>query len=207
MFLILPFIISSQNIVYGSIVQLKNIGTKNRIGATLNIGSKTFNPPIVYSSRPPYDEQWLWSIEPDSDATFIEDNLTRTPVKCGSIVTLFNSVNKVYLSARKSKKGQILINSTIIDQGSENQWLIKCPKGRENWEQMMHVQLQNLRYRCYLTTYFKSKIASNFYPVTCQNISSYSVWKVSEGIFLSGEYDKVSDESPELTNSAKQTEL
>lgn len=203
-----PFLISSEIIVYGSAVQLKNIGTKNRLGATSLIGSKTYNPPIIYSSRPPYDEQWLWSIDPDGDSTFIEDNLTRTPVKCGSIITLSNTINNVYLSTRKNKKGQIFVNSTIIDQGSENQWLLKCPHGRDNLEQMMHFQLQNLRHKCYLTTYFNHKFAPNHYLVTCQNISSYSVWKIAEGIFLSDNNDGISsNEISQTTKSDEHNEL
>lgn len=206
-FLYFPFLISCEIIVYGSTVQLKNVGTKNRLGATSIIGSKTFNSPIVYSSRPPYDEQWLWTIEPDGDSIFIEDNITRTPVKCGSIISLFNTINNVYLSTRKNKKGQISVNSTISDQGSESQWLIKCPTGREKWEQMMHFQLQNLRHKCYLTTYFNHKFAPNRYSVTCQNISSYSVWKISEGIFLSDNNDGVSPNEISQTSPEKQTEL
>lgn len=204
----LPFLISSEIIVYGSAVQIKNVGTKNRLGATSLIGSKTFNPPIIYSSRPPYDEQWLWNIEPDGDSTFIEDNLTRTPIKCGSIITLSNTIHDVYLSTRKNKKGQIFVNSTISDQGSESQWLLKCPYGSDKWEQMMHFQLQNLRYKCYLTTYFNHKFAQNRYSVTCQNISKYSVWKVTEGIFLSDNNEGApSNEIPQSTNSFEQNEL
>ncbi|OHT13146.1 hypothetical protein TRFO_16808 [Tritrichomonas foetus] len=183
----LPFEILSQEISYGSSVQIKNVYTKNRLGVTTNTDAKSYTKPTIYSSRPPYDEGWLWTIEPDEE----NSNLTRTTVPCDSIVALSSTSNEAYLSTRKTKKG-LIVEATSSNQGIESQWVIKCPTNYNIWEQNMQFQLFNLKNKCYLTTSFEKKIQANKYFVTCENVTSNSIWKVAEGIFLDS--DQSTDE-------------
>lgn len=175
--------IRSNIIEYGSVVQIKGVYTKNRLGLSPSNQRSNSNY-YVYTSRPPYDEQWMWSIQSDDETGIIGDNLIRTPIQCNSIVTLSNIMNDVFLSAQKTKKGELHVESSLTKDGSESQWILKCPSERQFWTQTMHFQLQNLRYKCFLSTDFENKFASNKYRVDCGNSSVNSIWKVEEGIFL-----------------------
>lgn len=170
---------SCKDILYSSAFELKNVYTKNRIGVKPQ-DSKFFYENLIYSSRPPYSDDWFWTIEPDED----NPELARTPIKCGSIVALSNTINGVYLSTKNTTTG-IQIVPSDSNQGVSSQWYLLC-RNSTIWQQNAQIQLQNVKYKCFLSTNLENKIPNrhNMYQVNCTGLSKFTVWKSAEGIFF-----------------------
>ena len=180
MFFLYIFKTFSSIITYSSSIQIKNKYTKNRLGVFLSKNKNVFETPYIFSSRPPYNPGWLWTVEPE------EDNITlsRKPVQCGSIITLINPSNEYYLSAKATSNGMEAIPVPHKHEAAD-QWQLIC-RNSTTWEQFEPIQLLNIKYKCFLSTNLEEKIpeSKNEYQVKCSDLSDETIWYVSEGIFF-----------------------
>jgi hypothetical protein len=182
-------------VVYSSAIQLKGIYTKNRIGITTESDAASYRQPVIYSSRPPYDSGWFWTIEPDEENI----SLARTAVLCDSILSLSSTVTGSYLSTKVTQNQTEVVPATS-NQGSASQWILKCENG-PIWRQGDAVLFMNLKHKCYLQTGFQetAKGAIDKYAVNCRGIASGALWKAVEGIYFPinadefGESDRTMD--------------
>ena len=180
-FIFFPFLTFSRVISYGSSIHLKSVYTKNRL--TINSSPEVGSKSKIFTSRPPFNTGWLWTIESDSD----DEELVHHIVDCGSVVSFSSTSSEFYLSTRKRKSG-LHIEPTPINQGAESQWKVQCKRNETSWEQGDDVFLINLKHKCYLSTDFEERIGNNKFRVFCDNrTTKYAVWKVAEGIFIDNE--------------------
>ncbi|KAH0806466.1 putative dolichyl-phosphate-mannose protein mannosyltransferase [Histomonas meleagridis] len=179
MFFILFFSSYSKVIVYSSVIQLKGVYSENRLA--ISTDEKIRKNPIIYSSRPPYDDGWLWTIENPEEGT----EAARMPVSCGSTLTLFNEISGQYLSTRRDGN-KIVATADRNGQSAKSQWILTCRNNTNYWEQSQPIFLKNLKYKCYLSTSFDSQIPdeTNKFSVYCSPLSASSIWKTSEGLYL-----------------------
>jgi hypothetical protein len=188
----------SVSVVYSSAIQLKNVYTKNRIGITTESDAASYRAPIIYSSRPPFDSGWFWTIEPDEDNA----SLARTAVLCDSALSLSSTVTGSFLSTAMVQNRTEVVPATT-NQGPASQWVLKCENGPV-WSQGDAVMFMNLKNKCYLQTGFQTqaKDLPDKWAVECGGITSGAVWKAAEGIYFPTNADEFGsgDEpaSPEL---------
>ena len=195
MLLILFVFSNSKVIVYSSVLQLKGVYSENRLAFSTD--EKLAKNPMIYSSRPPYDDGWLWAIEQPEEGT----EASRLPISCGSTLTLSNEISGLYLSSKRDKDG-IKIIPALDGQDVKSQWVLICRNSTKFWEQMQPVLLKNLKYKCYLSTSFDGQIPdeTNKFSVNCSTpISASSIWEASEGIYLD-EYVSSSPNSEDISN-------
>jgi hypothetical protein len=179
-------------IAYSSAIQLKSVFTKNRLGVTTDSKATSYQQPLIYSSRPPYEEGWFWTIEPDEE----DFSRARSPVMCGSAVALSSPITGSFLSARiTGNKTEVI--PLPANQGAPSQWIVECQNGPQ-WTQGDSIFLINLKYKCYLTTSFAAMEFPNKYEVGCGKMSANAVWKAAEGIYFPSEAsDQVLENEPE----------
>lgn len=165
---------------YSSVIQIKNVYSKNRLTVTTETGGIQYQQPTIYSTRPPFDDGWTWVINPE------EDNITlaRTPVKCGSNITMMNPINKLYVSTSSTSEKVDVVPSPH-PQGKESVWTVICEKG-DVWIRDQEIQLLNAKYNCFLSTSLalRTKELTNRYNVTCSSLSADAIWKAAEGIYF-----------------------
>ena len=180
MFSLLLINSKSSIVTYTSAVQLKGRYTKNRLGVFVQKNQYNNDPPLVYSSRPPYDSGWMWTIEPDE----YNASLPRTPVKCDSIITLASATNDLYLSA-KQKNGKVYAAAVTHKQELADQWIVRC-RDNDIWVQDQEILLQNFKFKCYLSSSLSQRIPDqeNKFAVDCRELSSDAVWRATEGIYF-----------------------
>ena len=183
----------SSIVTYTSSVQLKGRYTKNRVGVAVRKSEFSNEPPLIYSSRPPYDSGWMWTIEPDED----NNTLARTPVKCGSVITLSSPITELYLST-KSKNGKVFAAASTHKQEASDQWIVEC-RNNEIWVQDEEILLQNLKHKCYLSSSLKNRIPDNEkkFVVECTELSPDAVWRASEGVYFPPKEEEPEEESQE----------
>jgi hypothetical protein len=171
---------SAVPVVYSSALQLKGLYTKNRIGITTDSDAASYRQPVIYSSRPPYDCGWFWTVEPDEENI----SLARTAVLCDSVLSLSSTVTGSYLSVKVTPNGTSVVPAKS-NQGAASQWVLKCQNGPV-WLQGDSVLFVNLKHKCYLQTSFRNQIKDlpDKYAVECGGLVSTAVWKAAEGIYL-----------------------
>lgn len=164
------------------------------MGITIPKNAHAFEAPFIFSSRPPFDNGWYWTIEPEDD----NNTLTRQPVMCGSIVTLVNPTVEHYLSTKPGSNG---IEAVAVGHKHEasDQWLLVC-KNNTIWTQDEPIQLINVKNKCYLSTNLYEKIpdSANKYVVKCGPLNDETVWYASEGIYY---------KDPEVNTRSQEEEL
>ena len=193
MFFLFLFFSKSSIVTYTSSIQLKGRYTKNRLGVLIQKNLYNNEPPLVYSSRPPYDPGWMWTIEPDE----FNASLPREPVQCGSIITLASTTTDLYLSA-KQKNGKIYAAAVTHKQEIADQWIVGCRDG-DIWRQDQEIVLQNFKYKCYLSSSFDEKIPekTNKFLVDCRDLSPDAVWRAAEGIYFPPHQEKTNEDQEE----------
>lgn len=155
------------NIVYGASLQLKSVYTKHRVGVT------TTGDPVVFASRPPYNDGWMWTIEPDEENA----SLARSSVVCGSQISLSSTVAGAYLSVAE---GEVV--ALPSNEGEASQWVLDCESGTV-WDDEVEVSLMNVGSKCYLSTSFEG--SEGKFRVSCGKLEKGSIWKAAEGIYFS----------------------
>jgi hypothetical protein len=176
---------------YSSVVQLKNVYSKNRLCVTTDLSGQNAETPSIYSTRPPFDDGWLWTIESSNDTL----SLTRDVVDCGSAIALSNPLTGFYLATRNTSRG-IDVVPTPYTRGGADFWRVICRGTR--WARDEQIQLRNTRHGCYLTTTLegREKETVNRFNVTCTKLSRGAVWKAAEGVYF--EADQTPTRSDEL---------
>lgn len=172
---------SSSLVTFTSSVQLKGVYTKNRLGVVIQKNMYNNEPPLVYTSRPPYDDGWYWTVEPDEENV----SMAREPVPCGSTIVLSSPTTELYLSA-KVKSGVSMAAAVTHKSEPADQWILECKNNATVWNEAEEVLFQNIKYKCYLASSLADRIPEqeNKFAVKCSPLSSDAVWKVSEGIFF-----------------------
>ena len=155
------------NIVYGASLQLKSVYTKHRMGVT------TTGDPVVFASRPPYNDGWMWTIEPDEENA----SLARGSVACRAAVSLYSTVAGAYLSVVEDE-----VVALPSNEGAASQWVVDCESGTA-WDDDVEVSLMNVGSRCYLSTSFEGDEGK--FRVSCGQLAKGSIWKAAEGIYFS----------------------
>ena len=164
-------------VVYGSSIQLKSVYTKNRLGVTTETAASSRQDPVIFSSRPPYDDGWLWTVEPDEE----NSSLARTAVACGSIIAFSNPFSGAYLSTKKTESGFEVVPATA-NTDTSSQWTVQCESG-DIWEDSTEILIVNLRNKCMLRTGFEK--FQNKFAVNCTTeLDKGAVWKSAEGIYF-----------------------
>lgn len=170
-------------VTYTSAIQIKNVYSKNRLTVTSESKFGQFGELHIFSSRPPYQDGWIWAIQPDED----DINLVRTPIPCGAYVSFSSPITNSFISARNSSS-KIEIEPTAHSQGTASLWKVICrdQKSDAKWMYNEQVNFFNLKYKCYLQTNLTSEIQenSNQYHVSCSSLNADSVWKAAEGIYF-----------------------
>ena len=167
---------SAVEVVYGSSLQLKSVYTKHRVGVT------TSGDPMVFASRPPYNEGWMWTIEPDKENA----SLARRPVLCGSNIALFSTISEVYMAVNA---GAVVARPS--NEGPSSHWLVTCEAGT-TWDDSVEISLMNVDGQCFLSTELDG--AEGRFNVTCGALQKGSIWKAAEGIYFSGEIPRKNSE-------------
>lgn len=171
MFSIFPFILvgaSAVPIRFGSSVELRNKYTENRLGMTLKETSK-----FVFSSRPPFDDGWLWSVYPLEN---YNGNALKV-VKCSERVKLVNSATNMTLGIKGSRVVPLDV--------SDDSWTVVCRSGEE-WTQGQQIHLLNDQHNCYLYSSLSDPVQGydNKWTVGCGGLNHDGVWEASEGFYL-----------------------
>ncbi|KAH0795434.1 stromal cell-derived factor 2 [Histomonas meleagridis] len=177
---------------YSSVIQLQSVYSGNKLSTTTE--SDSLEIPSIYCTRLPFDNGWLWVVDDVVDP--IENS--RKPIECGSNITLINPITKSYVGTKKSHDGIEVVPTTLGDD-PENQWTVICSKG-PNWVKDDEVQLQNVKNSCYLSTSLELRQddLSIKYNVTCSPLSSASVWKSAEGVYILEEEEQKETPREEL---------
>lgn len=161
---------------YSSTIQIENVYSQNRLSVTTE---PSFNLPQVYSSRSPFDDGWLWTIEPSEENM----SLAKTPVYCGDKIKLINPITHYMVSIRTQNRRKPVLAITH-PTGPQDLWQVVCESGNE-WTQYKRIQLMNVKDKCYLSTGFvRQKELTNQFNVTCSPLSDQSVWQAAEGVYF-----------------------
>ena len=162
---------------YSSVIQLKNVYSKNRLSITSESGS--FQIPTIYSSRPPFEDGWTWSIDS------VGDNILNSgqPIQCHANITIRNPLTKLYIGT-KSSLGNIEVVPSIHNDDASTQWTVICSNGSE-WVKGEKVQFYNVAHKCFLSTSLEGRQGMlNKFNVTCSSLSADTIWKASQGVYI-----------------------
>jgi len=167
-------------IKYSSSIQLKNQYTFTRLSTTVNNAAQAHLIPKIFASGPPFEDGWNWIPEPSNS----DSSMARTSIKCGSNISLFSSVSQYFLSIRK-QEGELEIFPSTSNDDSRSYWTVICEKG-ENWENNLEIQLKNVKYECYLSTFLSDlyEETENQFYAKCSPLSPNAVWVVNDGVFI-----------------------
>jgi hypothetical protein len=165
---------------YSSVIQIKNVYSKNRLTVTTESNGVAYEQPWVYSSRPPFDDGWMWTINSAYDSVL----KAREPVKCGDNITLGNPVSELFVTTRVTYHGIEIVPSSHL-RGEADFWTVVCREG-PTWMRDAEVQLRNAKHGCYLSTSLDARIKDgvNRFNVTCAPLSADAVWKAVEGVYF-----------------------
>jgi hypothetical protein len=175
------------SVTYSSVIQLKSLYSKNRLAITIDLPDRTSGSPSVFSSRPPFDDGWLWMVE----SSEVNTSFTRKPVRCGDLVTLSNPIVGLYLATRATSKAVEVVPAPYT-RGAADYWTVIC-RDPPIWVQDAQIQLKNAKHGCYLGTGIKNRAREtvNKFNVTCGPLSAGAVWGAVEGVYFSEESDSV----------------
>lgn len=158
-------------------VQLTNVYTDAHLSMTTENSGLATEIPKLYSSRPNYEDGWLWVIEPPVE------NISKGQdvIKCGESVSLVNSITHNFVSIKLSKE----VVPTVGNMGSSSKWKLICDNS-DVLKQDLEFQLYNEQHKCYLTSTFEQLLDTdlNKFKITCVNQTKYSVWSIREGVFF-----------------------
>ena len=177
---------------YSSVIQIKNVYSKNRLTVTADQTGATYEQPWIYASRPPFDDGWLWTIEPASG----DIALAREPVKCGDNVTLSNPNVNSYVATRVTFNGVEVVPAPTAT-GDADQWQVIC-RNADVWVRDAQIMLKNRKHGCFLSTNLdvRQREGVNKFNVTCGSLSQDAVWRAVEGVYFGeGKPQAVQDES------------
>ena len=163
----------SINVVYGASLQIKSVYTKNRITVTTDSAAAAYGDAEVFASRPPYNDGWLWTIEPDEENA----SLARTSVMCGASIALSSTITGTYISVENG--GVVALPS---NQGTISQWQVTCESGNV-WTDEVEITLMNLRNKCFLGTNLDAE--NGKFKTFCGPLQKGSIWRAAEGIYFS----------------------
>jgi hypothetical protein len=183
--LCLPLSFSTDlSVKYFSAIQLKSVYSKNRLAVTTDLTPSDSGPPLIFSSRPPFDDGWIWTIESSN-----ESSITRDPVRCGDSITISNPISGLFVGTRTSGKGAEVIPAPD-SRSPANHWRVICRDG-PNWIRDGQIQLKNAKHGCYLGSTLKGreKETINKFSVTCGRLNAGAVWTAAEGIYFEEKSD------------------
>jgi hypothetical protein len=192
LYLILSFVRCEPLAVrYSSVVQLKSVYTKNRLGVTTDFSTPNAESATVFSSRPPFDDGWLWTVESANESAA----LTRDAVRCGDALVLSNPITGLFVATRAAA-GAVAVVPSPYARGGADAWRVVC-RQQPYWERDAQVQLRNAKHGCYLGTGLRARDREtvNRFNVTCDRLSAGAVWAAVEGIYFAEEGEV---EPPEL---------
>jgi hypothetical protein len=173
---------------YSSVVQIKNFYSKHRLTVTTDADGQSYEIPWIFASRPPFDDGWMWTIEP-TDSTILR---ARDPVTCGDNISMSNPVAKLYVGTRLTTNGVEVIPSAH-PRGDSDQWTVVC-RNPPQWTRDEEIQLQNVKHGRFLATSLgaRAKETVNRFNVT---LNADAVWKAVEGVYF-GEVRPAEPEDP-----------
>jgi hypothetical protein len=164
---------------YTSVIQIKSFYSKNRLTVTTDPNGPTFGAPAIYSTRPPFDDGWLWSIN-QADGSM---DRAREAVLCGDNISLSSPITGQYVATR-SNGNSIEVFPTEKRRGGF-EWTLIC-RNPPNWTRDEQVQFRNVDNGCFLSTslYSRMKEGINLYNVSCSGLSEAAVWRAVEGVYF-----------------------
>jgi hypothetical protein len=173
--------VQSDPVRYLSVLQLKNFYSKNRLGIVTDVTVKTQGP-AIFTSRPPFDDGWMWTIEPTSNDT----TSFNSPVRCGDAIALSNPINGLYLGTRSKSNIVDVIPSPYL-RGESDQWELIC-RNSPVWSRADQIQLKNIQSGCFLSSsiHGREKETVHKFNVTCEKLTANGVWIAAEGAYLAG---------------------
>ena len=167
------------NIKYSSIVQILNVYTDSHISMPTENSGNVFQLPDVFTSRPTFEDGWLWSVEPPHE----DLNAAEKDVFCNSYISLSNHFTNNFISVKTNKD----VVPTVGRMGNSSVWKVVCdnPETEKIWKQDLEFMLYNEVEKCYLSSSFQLKYQDDTskYKINCTEINKFSVWNVKEGIF------------------------
>jgi hypothetical protein len=176
---------------YSSVVQIKNFYSKHRLTVTTDSDGQNYEIPRIFASRPPFDDGWMWTIEPTDSAIL----RAREPVRCGDNISMANPIAKLYVGTRLTANGVEVIPSTHR-RGDSDQWTVIC-RNPPHWTRDEQIQLQNAKHGCFLATSLggRANETVNRFNVTCGGLNADAVWKAVEGVYF-GEVKRAEPDEP-----------
>ena len=180
---------------YSSAIQLRNVYSRNKLCTNVDCKAK-FETPIIFSTRPPFNDGWTWSVEPVGANTY-EDS--RKEVECGANVSFMSLISQVYLGA-KMVNGLINVTASHSNEEDENQWTVLC-KNNDKWVKGDEIKLRNAKYGCYLKTNFDAmneKENDGRYKVGCGSLDADAIWESAEGVYILENKVEEKDKNDEL---------
>jgi hypothetical protein len=176
---------------YSSVVHIKNFYSKHRLTVTTDADGQGCDVPWIFASRPPFDDGWMWTIEPMDSAIL----LAREPVRCGDNISMSNPIAKLYVGTRLATTGIEVIPSAH-HRGDSDRWTVICHNPPQ-WIRDEQIQLQNVKHGCFLATSLggRAKESVNRFNVTCGGLTADAVWRAAEGVYF-GEVTPAEPEEP-----------
>jgi hypothetical protein len=108
-----------------SVIQLKSVYSKNRLCVTTDLTGQSAESASIYSTRPTFDDGWLWTVEPSNDTLL----LTRDLVDCGASIVLSNPVTSFYLATRSTSRALDVVPAPYV-RGDSDFWRMICRGAR-----------------------------------------------------------------------------
>ena len=166
-------------IKYSTIVQFLNVYTDSHLSMPTENNGNVFQLPDIFTSRPIFEDGWLWSIEPPHE----DLNAAEKEVFCASNISISNHFTNNFVSVKTNKD----VVPTVGRMGNSSVWKVVCNKQESDnvWKQDLEFMLYNDLEKCYLSSSFHNKYEDDTskYKVNCTDINKFSVWNVKEGIF------------------------
>jgi hypothetical protein len=174
------------SVKYFSAIQLKNVYSKNRLSVTTDLTASDSGPPTIFSSRPPFDDGWVWTIESSN-----KTSVTRDAVRCGNSITLSNPITGLFVATRAIGKVVEVVPAPDL-RSTANHWIVMC-RDPPHWIHDAQIQLKNAKHGCYLSTTLKGreKETINKFSVTCSRLSAAAVWTAAEGLYFHDANDRL----------------
>jgi hypothetical protein len=165
-------------VTYGTIVQLRNIGTSLHLASGPRNSMQT-SPWDFFGTFTPTNEDWYWTVN------HIE--MSHNPellVKCGSLIRLTPVDQKMNLAVETFFTARSLVGvADAVDNAGF--WNVSCDGAV--WGFNMPVQFKNIGKGCFLAARIDRTAhptITNRYPLECATISSdNSVWMADAGVF------------------------
>jgi hypothetical protein len=165
---------------YLSPVQIQNVYSGIRLSVTTETDAATHEMPWIYASPPPFDDGWIWTIEPVHSRIA----LARSPVQCGDNISLSNPVSNLFVGTRATVNGlEVLPSDRVRDES--NHWTVIC-RHPPFWIRDEQIHLRNVRHGCFLATSLAGRPNEKIpkFNVTCGPLTSNAVWQSGEGVYF-----------------------